>query len=152
MWRFAAQVKCTATKNPSGDKSERSFIFRSVFPPVSLLIRIKTCTLRERPYSIIHQQCYMCVVLWGLMYYLSLSFMLGNHRVSFRSTTHKLISYYTNSTKLLKIDCSVTPTLPNILTSVLSFLVRLCVVYFVTPLNNPHILSPLPCNSPFKSI
>ena len=55
----------------------------------------------------------------------------------------KLILYYTNSTKSEKMPCSVNPTLPNILTSVLSFLVRLCVVYFVTPLNNPHILSPL---------
>jgi hypothetical protein len=135
------------------DESERSFIFRDVFPSVSLLIRIEVCTLREPLYSInglvFSDVCVVLLVSNLVTYpYPSCS---GTTESSVFST-YKLISYYTNSTNLLKIPCSVTPTLPNILTSVLSFLVRLCVVYFVTPLNNPHKLSPLPCNSPFKSI
>ena len=122
------------------------------FHYVSLLIRIEACTLYEHLYSIVTsvQRHARCLVGSDCNTYPYPSCSGTTESVMFN--THKRISYYTNSTNLLKIDCSVTPTLPNILTSVLSFLVRLCVVYFVTPLNNPHILSPLPCNSPFKSI
>lgn len=118
--------------------------FSDGFPSVSLLIRIEVCTLREHLYSInglVFSD--MCVVLLvsNLVTYPYPS--CSGTTESFPFSTYKLISYYTNSTKSEKMPCSVNPTLPNILTSVLSFLVRLCVVYFVTPLNNPHILSPL---------